>query len=412
MFEFQFNFPTSYPSDAPKVIAVTTNFGRTRFNPNIYADGKVCLSILGTWHGQPGEQWSSAHGVLSVLISIQSLMSDKPYHNEPGFEKAKSANAEKEVDKYNRKIMHETIRISICNRLEKILKNVVVDSDVSSTSDSASSSPAHAAPCTNKTTTQQVLESSSVHAASSSSTSIYGPSPFDDTCKMLFLAYYFNYLDIVERETKLIEHGEQFARMPFESTSNSMSGAFDYPDLESRLKQIYQKLMAETQQWIRDSNSDDIEEISTTNNLRIQFHQLKNEKEFENQMDFELDDDNPYVWQFTVFGTPMTQYEGGIFRGQIVFHKSFPAFRPRIRFLTPVYHPNITSDGVPYMRIVKAEDIKAHLLALLALFTDDPIPHPSTHLNLEAARLYFGNKDERKEFNRNARRCASRSIEY
>ena len=43
----------------------------------------MCLSILGTWRGDAGEQWSSAHGISSVLISIQSLLSDKPYHNEP-----------------------------------------------------------------------------------------------------------------------------------------------------------------------------------------------------------------------------------------------------------------------------------------------------------------------------------------
>ena len=66
--------------------ALTTNGGRTRFNPNIYRDGKVCLSILGTWRGEPGENWSSAQGLESVLLSIQSLMSPNPYENEPGYE--------------------------------------------------------------------------------------------------------------------------------------------------------------------------------------------------------------------------------------------------------------------------------------------------------------------------------------
>ena len=29
-----------------------------RFNPNLYADGKVCLSLLGTWHGgDASEKW-------------------------------------------------------------------------------------------------------------------------------------------------------------------------------------------------------------------------------------------------------------------------------------------------------------------------------------------------------------------
>lgn len=34
---------TDYPGKAPSVTATTTNGGRCRFNPNIYAGGKVCL---------------------------------------------------------------------------------------------------------------------------------------------------------------------------------------------------------------------------------------------------------------------------------------------------------------------------------------------------------------------------------
>ena len=36
-----------------------------------------------TWSGP---SWSPAQCISSLLISIQSLMSEKPYHNEPGFE--------------------------------------------------------------------------------------------------------------------------------------------------------------------------------------------------------------------------------------------------------------------------------------------------------------------------------------
>ena len=36
-----------------------------------------------TWSGPP---WSAAQSLLSVLLSIQSLLCEKPYHNEPGYE--------------------------------------------------------------------------------------------------------------------------------------------------------------------------------------------------------------------------------------------------------------------------------------------------------------------------------------
>jgi len=62
-------FPEDYPSSAPHIVFLTTNGGKTRFNPNLYSDGKVCLSILGTWRGESGEQWSS---VQNCQVSVFS----------------------------------------------------------------------------------------------------------------------------------------------------------------------------------------------------------------------------------------------------------------------------------------------------------------------------------------------------
>lgn len=43
-----------------------------RFNPNLYAEGKVCLSLLGTWSG-PG--WvPGVSSLAQVLLSIQSAI--------------------------------------------------------------------------------------------------------------------------------------------------------------------------------------------------------------------------------------------------------------------------------------------------------------------------------------------------
>lgn len=39
-----------------------------------------------TW---TGPAWSPAQSISSVLISIQSLMTENPYHNEPGFEQVR-----------------------------------------------------------------------------------------------------------------------------------------------------------------------------------------------------------------------------------------------------------------------------------------------------------------------------------
>ena len=57
-----------------------------------------------TWRGERGEQWSSAQGLESVLISIQSLMSSNPYENEPGYETARSATDMENMDAYVAKV--------------------------------------------------------------------------------------------------------------------------------------------------------------------------------------------------------------------------------------------------------------------------------------------------------------------
>lgn len=47
-FIFDIFLPHSYNQTSPLVKSMTTNGGRYRYNPNLYADGKVCLSLLGT----------------------------------------------------------------------------------------------------------------------------------------------------------------------------------------------------------------------------------------------------------------------------------------------------------------------------------------------------------------------------
>ena len=60
-FLFDIFLPAEYPNTPPKVQFLTTGGGRVRFNPNLYDNGKVCLSLLGTW---AGPSWDAAHSTL------------------------------------------------------------------------------------------------------------------------------------------------------------------------------------------------------------------------------------------------------------------------------------------------------------------------------------------------------------
>ena len=69
-YSFEFFFPKDYPFSPPKVIFHTGD-GVTRFNPNLYRNGKTCLSILNTWRG---ETWTSCQSIRSVLLTLIEVL--------------------------------------------------------------------------------------------------------------------------------------------------------------------------------------------------------------------------------------------------------------------------------------------------------------------------------------------------
>ncbi|KAL6847812.1 hypothetical protein ACP4OV_021940 [Aristida adscensionis] len=86
LFFFDFHIPPEYPQVPPSAYY---HSGGLRVNPNLYVDGKVCLSLLNTWTGRGNEVWDpSSSSILQVLVSLQGLvLNEKPYFNEAGYEK-------------------------------------------------------------------------------------------------------------------------------------------------------------------------------------------------------------------------------------------------------------------------------------------------------------------------------------
>ena len=77
---FEINFTKDYPFQPPKVLFKTYD-GVTRFHPNLYRNGKVCLSILNTWRG---ESWSACQTLSTILMTLVTLFTNEPFLNEPG----------------------------------------------------------------------------------------------------------------------------------------------------------------------------------------------------------------------------------------------------------------------------------------------------------------------------------------
>ena len=108
---FTFQFPSNYPHAPPKV-EFCTGDGVTRFNPNLYRTGKVCLSILNTWKG---EQWSGCQTISSVLLALCTVLNDEPLLNEPGITKT-----HRDYEGYNEIIRYKNIEVAILGMLASV----------------------------------------------------------------------------------------------------------------------------------------------------------------------------------------------------------------------------------------------------------------------------------------------------
>ncbi|PPQ62994.1 hypothetical protein CVT24_006100 [Panaeolus cyanescens] len=80
---------SNFPQSPPVAHFLSWTNGNGRVNPNLYEEGKVCLSILGTWSGDKSESWNpSRSSLLQALVSIQGLVLVKePWFCEPAYDK-------------------------------------------------------------------------------------------------------------------------------------------------------------------------------------------------------------------------------------------------------------------------------------------------------------------------------------
>ncbi|KAF7683455.1 Ubiquitin-conjugating enzyme E2-18 kDa [Astathelohania contejeani] len=95
------NFPPDYPINHPEM-----RFKSKMFHPNIYTDGRVCISILHPNDSDPSgyeksdEKWTPVQGIRTIVLSVISVL------NEPNIVSPANVDASKmfknNIDEYNR----------------------------------------------------------------------------------------------------------------------------------------------------------------------------------------------------------------------------------------------------------------------------------------------------------------------
>eukprot|EP00698_Gefionella_okellyi_P009777 TRINITY_DN2505_c0_g1_i1.p1 TRINITY_DN2505_c0_g1~~TRINITY_DN2505_c0_g1_i1.p1 ORF type:complete len:212 (+),score=42.95 TRINITY_DN2505_c0_g1_i1:301-936(+) len=121
-----------------------------------------------------------------------------------------------------------------------------------------------------------------------------------------------------------------------------------------------------------------------------------------------MKDDNLNVLEAQIDGPDDTPYAKGIFKLEVIVPDRYPFEPPRIRFITPIYHPNIDSGGLICLNTLNLPpkgvwtpslNIPAVLTTIHQLMAD---PNPDDGLMVEITTEYRNN---RLQFLEKARRC-------
>ena len=239
--------------------------------------------------------------------------------------------------------------------------------------------------------------------------------PFQDLCKRRFMWYYDSYIQSIAKEKDTHYNNQKFKIMPFEGGGNTMEGSFNYDELTRRLESIRRVLDLETAHWAAEGAMQVKRETSLAAQLHRQFEQMVEifKKNDMVTLDIDLvDQKNPFVWQITYFGRPMTQLDGGMFRIQMSISPCFPEEQPRVTFQTPLFHHRIAKDGTLCYFPKRPDELRSHIEAIVDAIEDEHPPYdPRTLVNLEASKLFWGSAEDKKVYNRQLRRAVGRSQE-
>ena len=121
--------------------------------------------------------------------------------------------------------------------------------------------------------------------------------------------------------------------------------------------------------------------------------------------------DNFFKWNVILIGPPDTIFEGAVIKACIEFPKEYPNKAPQFKFITPLYHPNVYTDGKVCISILHegidefgyesiserwnpSQSVNCILISILSLLSSPNFDSPA---NVDAANLWKHKYDEYKK---------------
>ncbi len=103
---------------------------------------------------------------------------------------------------------------------------------------------------------------------------------------------------------------------------------------------------------------------------------------------------NLFQWNATISGPPDTPYEGGVFHLVVTFPSNYPFKPPHVKFVTKIYHPNVSPEGNICLDVLRSQWSPAMTLSkvLLSIISLMETPNPADPLAPSVGSMYLTNK--------------------
>jgi ubiquitin-conjugating enzyme E2 G1 len=158
--------------------------------------------------------------------------------------------------------------------------------------------------------------------------------------------------------------------------------------------------------------------------LSRQLKQMQNDKSISG-ISCGLVDSNVFEWEVMLMIDDETKYYGGgFFRARLTFPPEYPLLPPKMRFETPLFHPNIYPNGDVCISILHPPEedkygyesaaerwspVQTPETILLSVISMLSSPNDESPANVEAASLW---RENITEFKKRVRKCVRDSLEF